>query len=464
MGFRHLFLLGLLPQAAALVPAARAGEVAGPASAVVPAAPGPSTSRGALPPWRAALSFQDSLGGEYLNRDGQDLLLHAAKAKLALEAEPHPTARLGMTVLVKHYSGETTFPAASYLPDDVFAALVPPDEAAGRPGMAEVIAYPYANALYLQQAYGEFGTAHFSLRIGRQLHLVGVGKGFRPTDLFNVTNPADPMWEPEGHDGIHLSAGLPLGGRLNGFAELGPRLSQSNFMVRASSADRRWRAAASFTRHWRPQTDWQALNTPAGLAAYAARGPGDFRRWFRWDQVAGELEGAFAGLGLRAEGGFVFIRPPASVGTLAHAGGDHLRLLVGADHTMDSGPGPLTALLEYTYLGQGRTRARDLDLNDWLMLLAGEVQGTARHTGYFSLSQGLPRRFAAGVRGQVATIEPANALIYPFVTWQPLDAVAADLFAVLPLGQRRGAFGNIGPGVYLWLRFELEGGAPRSSK
>jgi hypothetical protein len=453
VGFRRVCLLGLLAQTAASVPSVRAGEPADPALALPPPA--------RLPPWRAALSFQSSLGGEYLNRGGQDLLLHAAKAKLGLEAEPHPTARLAVTVLVKHYSGDTTFPAASYLPDDAFAALLPPDGASGRPGMADVIAYPYASALTLQQAYGEYGTARLSLRIGRQLHLSGVGQGFRPTDLFNLSNPADPMWEPDGHDGIRLAVGLPSGARLEGFVEMGPRLSRSNFMVRAAAARGPWRAAGSYTRRWQTQTDWQRLNTPAGLAAYAARGFAELRRSFRWDQVAAEAEGALGGSGVRAEAGFVFIRPPSEPGSLVRAGGDHLRLLLGADRTIDAGPGPLTALVEYTYLGQGRSRARDLDLNDRLMLLAGEVQGNARHTAYFSLSQGLGPRFAAGLRGQVAAIAPANALLYPFVTWQPLEAVAADLFAVLPLGSRRGAYGNLGPGVYLWLRFELEAGASR---
>ena len=30
------------------------------------------------------------------------------------------------------------------------------------------------------------------------------------------------MWEPEGHDGLRLTAELPLGTRFDGFLELGP--------------------------------------------------------------------------------------------------------------------------------------------------------------------------------------------------------------------------------------------------
>jgi hypothetical protein len=38
---------------------------------------------------------------------------------------------------------------------------------------------------------------------------------------------------------------------------------------------------------------------------------------------------------------------------------------------------------------------------------------------------------------------------------------ADPALALPPLGPRRGAYGNLGPGVYLWLRFELEAGASR---
>jgi hypothetical protein len=429
---RHHLIAALVVPAAGLLPATSHAEVAG----------------------RAVFSLQESVGGEYLQRDEKDLLIQATKAKLAIEAEPHASTRFGASVIAKHYGGETAIPAGSYLPDDLFATLLGPDAAAGTPGTAEALTYQYSNTLYLQEAYGEYRASGVQLRIGRQVYLAGVGQALRPTDLFNINNPADPMWEPEGHDGLRLTADLPLGTRFDGFLELGPRLARSNWTANLAVLRSGLRAVASITRHWRSRTDWQALNTPAGLGQYTASGGmDDLARMFRWDLVATELSAAIGRrTSVRTEAGYAFVQTPAEPGSLAAAGADHLRLMLGADHRFDAGLG---ILLEYMYLGEARSRAADLDLNDRLALLSGEVQASARHSGFFTLSQALPGRLTAGLRGQVAAVAPANAVVNPFVTWQPNPWVTADLFGLIPLGSTRGAFGNVGPGIYLWIKFEL---------
>jgi hypothetical protein len=356
---------------------------------------------------------------------------------------------VGATLLAKHYGGETTIAGSNYLPQDAFRTLTA--------GMEELTAYHYASSLALQEAYGEYAAAGWRLRVGRQLHQVGVGKALRPTDLFNTSNPADPMWEPEGQDGIHLELPLLPRTRLEGFVQAGPRLAHSGGSARLSvTGPGSWRAAATFTRRWQSRIDWRALNTPAGVGAEATSGLEPFTRQFRWDLLAGELSGAVGGVNLRAEGGYAFVSAPAVTGTLGQAGRDHLRLMLGADHRFAFG---LEALVEYMYLGQGRARASALDLNDRLALLNGEVQAIAAHGGYLSLAQDLPAGWNAGVRGQVAAITPANAALYPFVAWQPRQGISADLFGVLPLGSSRGAHGNLGPGLYLWLSFQLSVGA-----
>ena len=130
----------------------------------------------------------------------------------------------------------------------------------------------------------------------------------------------------------------------------------------------------------------------------------DLARTFRWDLVATELSAAIGRrTSVRTEAGYAFVQTPAEPGSLAAAGADHLRLMLGADHSFDAGLG---ILLEYMYLGQARSRAADLDLNDRLALLSGEVQASARHSGFFTLSQALPGRLTAGLRGQVAASRP----------------------------------------------------------
>jgi hypothetical protein len=420
-------------------------------SAVPRPAPADEVTAKAVPrSWQAGLTFQDALGAEYLKAQQGDLVTHASKAKLTLVAQPAPAVLMAVTLLGKHYSGATTIPTDGYLPDETRAALVGPNAADGAPGTAELVTYHLVDSLGLHEAYGEARSEHLRLRAGRQLFGVGAGKAFRPTDLFNFTYPGDPMWEPIGHDGLALAAALPASVDLEGFVELGPRMQNSNWVLRAAAAHGSWRLGFSFTRHWAARTDWQAVNTPLALATLANGHLERFVRTFRWDQPAADVTGSVAGVNLRAEAGYAFLHAPAQEGTLSRAGENHLRLLVGADHAFARGA---SALIEYMYLGQGRNRGDELDLNDRLGLLAGEVLSVSQHLIFFATAQDVGSRLAIGLRGTAIPMDPVNVMLFPFVNLRLAESAALELYGTVPAGPERGVIGKTGPSIFLWLRF-----------
>jgi hypothetical protein len=111
-------------------------------------------------------------------------------------------------------------------------------------------------------------------------------------------------------------------------------------------------------------------------------------------------------------------------------------------------------LVEYMYLGQGRTRAEHLDFNDRLGLIAGEVLSISRHTVFFAAAQDLGPRFAAGVRGTAIPMDPVNVVFFPFVAWRMFEGASLESYATVPVGSQRGVIGASGPGFSVWLRFD----------
>jgi len=423
-------------------PGARAAETITAAPPAAPARPDV---------WQADATFQNSFGTERLERYRRNMVIDAAKAKLALRVEPAAFVRFGISALVKDYYGTTTIPADSYLPDDARAALVDADPAAGRPGTADLLAFPLSRQQQLHEAYAALNNERVRLTVGRQLFLTGTGQAFRPTDLFNFTHPGDPMWEPEGHDGVHVALGLSASTRLEGFVERQPSLGRANWIGRASASVGIWRGGLSFTHHAQPRTDWEAINSVDGLAAVAAGNATAFVRDFRWDLAAAEVVGALAGVNLRAEAGYAFVHAPAEVGTLARAADSHLRLLLGADHAFAAG---FSLLLEYMYLGQGRVRSADLDLNDRLGQFTGELVSASRHTIFFAAGQELGSRFGLGLRGMAMVMDPVNVVFMPYLSWRMSAHATLDLNGTLPTGSPRGVIGDAGPGALVWLKLE----------
>jgi hypothetical protein len=399
--------------------------------------------------WRAALSLEESFAGEQLRDDERGVVTSAAKSKLELQARPIEAIRVELAVVGRRYDGATTLPAARYLPAPTRSLLINRDAAAGTPGTADLLTFELADAAYLHQAFAELASPHLRLRVGRQTYRVGAGAAYRPTDLLNFASPADPMWEPEGRDAVLI--GATVGSfHMEAFAQRAP---QASWVGRAWISSSGWRLGASFTHHTQPRTDWQAVNSAAALTSVAAGGMGGFVRDFRWNLAAAEVEGAAGGVNLRGEVGYAFVGPVSESGTLERAGRDHLRLLAGADHTFRGG---LTALVEYMYLGQGRVRAADLDFNDRLALLAGEVLTASRHSAFISVEKPVAGRLALGLRGSISLMDPVNAMLFPFVGWTHADWGQLSLQGALPTGRRHGLIGNAGPSLTLWLKLQMQ--------
>src|SRR5437762_6037757 len=102
------------------------------------ASPGSAAGRGVA---QAALTLENSFGGEHLVPYDRNVFIDAAKAKLALEASLFPALRFAVSVLGKDYRGATTLLADSYLPSETRASLVAPDPDSTRPGTVDLLAF-----------------------------------------------------------------------------------------------------------------------------------------------------------------------------------------------------------------------------------------------------------------------------------------------------------------------------------
>jgi len=402
--------------------------------------------------WELTGYLEDTFNGEYLRGEQRGIWLNAGRGRLNLSLKPTGYLDLGAGVIGTYNSGETQIDSLRYLPEDT--PVLPPDPERGLPGTRDVLGYSLENDLYFQEAFVTLylPRPRLRLRVGRHKLYSGTGYAFNPTDLFNQKNPFDPTYEVDGLDAVMAAVELPGQTEIRGVLRFSDELKVVDHQARLSTHVRGWDAAIQYTHQQRKRTDWEALNTTEGLSALAAGAPfSSFESRFHWHLLAGELAGELGGLGLHAEGGYVFVEEPRDPGGLEHAAESHDRLLVGADHTFDS---QLYLLAEYMRLGQGRADRALMGLNDRMAYLSGETLGLDRDTLFFRASYPLTDLMELSLNGIVGLNDP-GALVYPWLVYDVHPGVKLSLTAYLPVAGREGQNGNSGPACFVRLKWSF---------
>ena len=395
---------------------------------------------------------EDTLTSEYIRDRDRLAPVNATRARLNLSGKPDAHVDFGIGVVGTLYTGHTTIRLADYLPSGERAQLEPPDETLRWPGAADLFVYELTDGLYLQEAFGTLYLPHLRLRAGRHKFYTGTGFAYNPIDLFNRKNPLDPTYEVDGLDALLITLELPAQFRVEGLAIAGDRLGRSDYLAKLSGHLGGWDVGVQYTHHIRARTDWSALNTPAAIAGLMfGQSTSDFDRKFRWHMAAAEMVGEIWEIGLHAEGGYAWIEPVGDSGGLTDAARDHERLLVGMDHTFDS---ELYVLVEYLRLGQGRTDASQITLDDRMALMAGEVLAINQSTLFTGLSYPLTDLTEIALYAIVG-VDDTSALINPWLLVDVYAGAKLSLTAYAPVGQERSQNGRAGPSGFARLRISF---------
>lgn len=394
---------------------------------------------------------EDTLNLEYRRAAKELFPLNVLRTRLTLGGRPHPMLDFSLSAVGIIYSGASQIPAAPYLPSELEARLIPAAAAAGLPGTADLLSFKLEDRLYLHEAFVTLRTDWLVVRAGRHKYYSGTGFAYNPIDLLNRKNPLDPTYELDGLDGILLKVDLPLQSELQGFIRFAERFATTDYVARLKTVAAGWDLCLQYTFATRPRVDWDAINTPEGVAALAAGAPmATFTRRFPWHLVGGALAGELFGVGIHAEGGYAFVKDPVGgdAGMLADAGKDHERILLGLDYTFVF---QLYVLLEYMRLGQGRTGTPQITLSDRMAALTGEILAVDRDTAFIGTSYPLADLTELAVYAIVGCNDP-SAIINPWLLLDLYPGLKLSLSAFVPVGSESGQNGRLGYGGFARVR------------
>jgi hypothetical protein len=396
--------------------------------------------------------IENTTNVEYLKDDDETILLNALRVRLNLSGNTNGKFDFNIGYVGKLYTGATDIGMVRYLPAQIRSELIPGDPDNSVPGVDDIFRYNLENDNYLQEAFATLYTPAFKLRLGRQKFYTGTGYAYNPIDLFNPMDPLDPTYEVDGIDALLAAIRLPRQVELQGFMRFSDRLRTSDYLVRMRSFVSGWDVALQYTHFMKERTDWEMLNTEEGLKAVEEGDPiEDFIHEFRWHLIAGEFAGELAGVGIYAEGGYVFIEEPVDIGTLDCATRDHERFLVGADYTFDM---QLYVITEYLRLGQGRSESSQISLNDRMAYYTGEILAINKNTLFTGVSYPLTDLTEVSLYGIIGCDDP-SAIINPWVLINVYPGVRLSLTGYLPVGDEEGQNGRGGPGGFARLKFNF---------
>lgn len=380
---------------------------------------------------------------EYLKEEETEQMLNTTRARVDAFGKPDPSLDFGLGLVGIINRGTTTFNLLYYMPEDIQEEIVP--------GAEMFFIYQMdKEELFLQEAFGSWYTDHFWLRLGRQKFYTGTGYAYNPIDLFNVKDPLDPTYETDGIDAFLMNIDFPRQTELQGLIYFGEEFETTNYLARLKTFVRGWDLALQYTYYIKELIDWEILNTEEAVEAVGQGvSPEAFVRSFRWNLIGGEFIGEIYEWAVYGEGGYVFSEPLDEVGTLEKAAQDHVRLLLGIDHTFDI---QLYFMLEYLRLSQGVTDPAAIRLNDRMAYLTGEVLAIDRDTIFSGVSYPLTEFIDLALYSIIGCNDP-SLILNPWLYYNLRPGLNLTLVANIPVGSEESQNGNAGPSGFVRLKW-----------
>jgi len=157
------------------------------------------------------------------------------------------------------------------------------------------------------------------------------------------------------------------------------------------------------------------------------------------------------GVGIHGEGGYAFVKPVGSTGSLERAARDHERLLIGIDYTFKF---QLYLIAEYMRLGQGIRLGDSVGLNERMAYLSGEVLTANRDTLFLGGSYPITSLIDLGLYTIIGCNDP-SAVINPRVDVDLYKALDLAVSGFIPVGSENSQNGHAGPGFFVRLRYSF---------
>jgi hypothetical protein len=250
------------------------------------------------------------------------------------------------------YHGKREWNILDFLPSEVTADV--PEE------LRPVYVFPFADRIFLDNAYLKLAFKSFDLTVGKQQVSLGTGYVWNPTDVFNIKDPLDPTYEQPGHNAVRVE--VPVGTAYTVTALYSPdeEWRSSAKMVQIKGRVSRFDLALiGIEKTWRffdyTQFDFDEM----GFVELPER------RRLLGLSTAGEV----LGVGVWAEYAYNWMEVTK----------DFYELVCGVDYTFDF---QTYVMAEYYRNTLGKTDYRDYDLNDWMRLMASEQKAIARDQIY----------------------------------------------------------------------------------
>ena len=218
--------------------------------------------------------------------------------------------------------------------------------------------------------------------------------------------------------------------------------------------------AAQYTHVIKQRFDYEAFNTaaeflPAPTAAeYAAAyialasSASAYERTFRWHFAGGEATGELFGVNLKAEGGYAWVSPTGSIGSLSSAAQSHERFLAGFDYTFSF---QLYVMAEYLRIGQGASGSNDISINDRFGNFSGETAAITRDTLFSGISYPLTD-LMDGALYCIAGLNDRSVILNPRIDWSIFSAVKLVFSVYVPIGSEKSQAGRSGVSGFIRLK------------
>ena len=373
--------------------------------------------------------FEDTLNAEYLKASEETTLLNSFKVRLNTGGSYGDHFRYGVALVGVSNTGDRKFSLTGYLPKAI------EDQIPGE--FREAYSYQLKDEeLYLQEAYGEWLWNAFAFRFGRHKFYSGTGYAYNPIDLFNRKNPLDPTYETNGQDALMVTLRTGSGTDIEAVARTEDDYRSFDTQIRVKTFYRGWDLAAGLTRYGKKRVDW----VQNGI-----------EREFTWNMISAEFAGEIGGIAIYGEGGWVMVDPPDDMGTLKRAAEDHERFLIGMDYTLGN---QLYLMLEYLRFGQGVSGPSEMDLNDRLAYLTGEIISPDKDTLFLGASYPVTDLMEFSLYG-IINCNENNAMLNPWVVWDVWAGWTLSVSVTIPLGKEEGSIGRADTAGFVRLRYSF---------
>lgn len=341
-------------------------------------------------------------------------------SKLRIDARADPTSWLSFTgdVVGQINHGNARFNGLDLIPESVAVSYAMRQNRSINE-LRPDFDYRLADEYYLDNAFASVFLGRSTVRIGRQQLTWGSGYAWNPTDIFQEKNFLDPTYEKRGVDAIQVSVPTSDLGAVSGIVALDEPLRRARKSIRLAHHVARFDVSLAYLELRESRYDFEVFVSEST----------------RRQLVAIDLSGSIGTFGTWLET------------TLSRQEGedDFSQILIGADHTTESG---IYLLTEYFHNGRGSGNRTEYTFNQWMQLIGETGENMGRDYVFAGVAYPLTD-LLAGSAYVLANLSDGSAVAYPYLEYSLSDNAILTLIGYATAGHKNSEFGSFGWGAIL---------------